>query len=110
MPAARITFGPECVAKSLHPQLFRGLMVAAEVWGERGIPELYVTRLADNGHKATSLHPKGQAADIRTHTLPNGLEESFRAALDSRVGAGYDVILEAVGTPNEHLHMEWDPK
>lgn len=110
MPAARITFLPEAKAVKLHPQLFRAILVAAEVWGERGLQELVVTRLNDGGHRVGSLHGKGEAADIRTHTLPNGLEESYRAALDVRLGAGFDVVLEDVGELNEHLHLEYDPK
>jgi len=74
----------------------------------------WVTSLNDGRHSFTSLHWSNAAVDFRSKHLPN-LETKYNV-LDairerfSPFGRDYDVILEDVGTDNEHYHVEWQPK
>lgn len=81
--------------------------------------EVMITSANDSVHGTNSLHSRDKicrALDFRTHNLFTGrvnyrqqlllqLASELRAALP-----GFDVILESFGLPNEHLHVEWDPK
>lgn len=81
----------------------------------------------------TGLHPLGKALDFRTHDLYYLDENRLFLLLElvslissglagpSRItsvsgntytfrGPLYDVLLENFGEPNEHLHIEYDPK
>lgn len=109
-----------------HPKIRAAWSTAASVWGEfvGDAGELVVTSLNDGSHRVGSYHGKNQAADLRTKNLPN--EASKRTAvkrLAMRLGAtiakpsgvdfwqpdgrGYRVLLEGLGTDNEHCHVEW---
>lgn len=81
-----------------------------ELFNELNIPELTVTSLRDGHHMTGSLHPHGEAVDIRTHGLGTDLPPVLIQKIKTILGPGYDVILESRGTPNEHIHVEWDPK
>lgn len=100
----------------LQPQMVIALLV---VMGEFELytKEVMITAANDSQHMPTSLHAKGRALDFRTHDiLPmmpqnnrtitlNQLKKKLQSVLH-----GYDVVLEDINTPNEHLHIEWDPK
>jgi hypothetical protein len=81
-----------------------------ELFDSLNIPELTVTSLLDGRHMTGSKHPKGEAVDIRTHGLGTDLPPVLVQKIKTILGPGYDVILENRGTPNEHIHVEWDPK
>ena len=90
----------------LQPQMVLAAMVVNEIYGDT---ECVITSANDSKHSAASLHYKGCALDFRTHNYTNDkvyLRDKIKAAL----GQDFDVVLEAVGTPNEHLHVEYDPK
>lgn len=108
----RVSFKDASVkAHKLHPQILWALSVAAEVWETFGAPELIVTSLNDGAHRQGSFHYKGEAADLRTHNLPNSsARRNARDLLAGHLGKDFDVILEDLGGPNEHVHLELDPK
>lgn len=73
--------------------------------------DLVLTSLADSQHKQGSKHPSGQAVDIRTKDLKSAEKRDLKSYLQSSLShQGYDVFLEKVGTKDEHLHIEYDPK
>ena len=102
---------PGVSLRSLCPQIVLALLVAESLWRGLGT-ELVVTSVSDGLHRRGSLHYAGAAADLRTHNLPHAVKESTRDRLWQALGSSeaWDVILEAVGTPNEHIHLEWQPK
>ncbi len=85
-----------------------GILTAHEVYVKEGLP-FTITSITDGKHSAKSLHYKGRAFDLRTHDLPkgntpHGVAMKLRAAL----GGNYDVVVENVGEPNQHIHVEYD--
>lgn len=101
------------------PEMVIALIVADQVLTERGVP-CVVTSANDGGHSAASLHYSRQgkhsdlkcrALDIRSkYPVLDGTEKDVRDEIKRRLGLHYDVLIEAVGTDNEHFHIEWDPK
>ncbi len=69
--------------------------------------ELTVTSVTDGKHGTNSLHPKGQAVDLRTaragidQTEATRLAHKLRAVLNDQ----FDVVVE-----EDHIHLEFDPK
>lgn len=72
--------------------------------------EFTLTACLDGKHKATSLHYKGLAVDIRSKHMGTMLKLKTLNDLRSILGPDFDVLLEGEGTENEHYHLEWDPK
>lgn len=68
-----------------------------------------ITSCNDSKHSDDSLHYDGNAIDTRTHDF-NGDKDRLRMEVKAALGNDFDVVLEAVGTPNEHLHTEYQPK
>ena len=71
--------------------------------------DVVVTAAADGSHKVDSFHYRGLALDFRIKHVP----VEHRPALVKRIKGAIpqcDVLWEGVGTEQEHLHVEWDPK
>src|SRR5687767_3987809 len=64
----------------------------------------------DGVHSRASEHYTGLALDFRTHNVPADKRAKLVQTVTEALGPDYDVIWEAQGTPNEHLHVEYDPK
>lgn len=76
-----------------------------------------ITSANDGKHKDTSRHYSGNALDFRTRDMFNTLSDSQRmyelSMLRSQLTSslpGFDIVLESINLPNEHIHIEWDPK
>lgn len=91
---------------SNHPslKLLDGLLVACTYYTQRGY-HFFWTSGEDSVHGARSLHPSGNAADLRTFHIPEPLRQGFTTGLAVALGVEYDVVLE-----KDHIHMEYDPK
>jgi hypothetical protein len=72
--------------------------------------ELLITSGNDGVHMRGSKHYEDAALDFRTKTLSKNDKHLFKDTLAQRLGVGYDLILEDEDGPNEHLHVEYDPK
>lgn len=95
----------------LCPQMVLASYVVDGVYADFGIKECWITSANDSKHSERSWHYKGRACDYRTHQQElNGREQALRDEVKRRLTNEYDVVLEAVGTDNEHLHVEYDPK
>ena len=94
----------------LCPQIVLATMIVDGLCTKYGVV-CVITSANDSTHSAASWHYKGRALDFRTHyDVLNGREQAFRDEVKEALGAEFDVVLEAVGTPQEHLHIEWDQK
>jgi hypothetical protein len=93
----------------LKPQTVLACLIAEPILKSHGV-ELVVTAGSDGTHKANSKHYSGEAFDIRSHDLDPKLRVPVVEDLKAALGWDFDVILEDFGGPNEHIHIEYDPK
>lgn len=100
---------PGVSLKLLQPQTVVAMIVADGVWNDLGA-ELVVTSGNDGTHMPTSLHYQGKAFDCRTHVFEEGQAARAVEILKAALGAEFDVILEHLGEPQEHCHVENQPK
>lgn len=89
--------------RGIGPEAVVALMVADAVYAVRGF-DMVVTSATDGKHSAGSLHYAGEAVDIRTRDVPEDQRGAIRDEIAARLGANYDVLLEA-----DHIHIEHDP-
>jgi hypothetical protein len=97
----------------VQPPLVRILCGIANVAATVSIvPEVVITSANDGAHKEGSLHFKNAAVDVRTKNLPDEpTKKSFLAALITELGdADFDFVYEDPAGPNQHIHIEHDPK
>ena len=94
----------------LTPQMVLAAIVVNDIFWSLSL-ECVITSCNDGKHSSQSLHYKGQAMDFRTHYPQlDGKEIWLRNKVKDALGDDFDVVMEAIGTPNEHLHVEYDPK
>lgn len=72
--------------------------------------DITVTSGNDSKHKKGSKHYTDEALDIRTKNLTRDEKHALCTAVQSRLGEDYQVFLEFEGGPQEHAHIEHDPK
>lgn len=72
--------------------------------------EVTVTSIRDGQHSERSLHYRGLAVDLRSKHLTPEQRHTALIKLKRELGSDYDVLLESEGKPNEHFHIEYDPK
>ena len=94
----------------LKPQMALGAVIVRDVYTSLDPScSCTITSANDSKHGDGSLHYYGRALDFRTHDF-TGDKAELRAKVKDALGNDFDVVLEGVGTPNEHLHVEHDPK
>ena len=108
-----ISLKPGVQLGNLQPQTVLAICVADGVFSRRGV-ECVVTSGNDGKHKEGSRHYLGLAVDFRLKHIVSP-EERKRVVAEIRsncgtLGTQYDVLHEAEGTANEHLHIEHDAK
>lgn len=94
----------------LTPQMALGCHVVDSTF-KRLVPgyEPTVTSINDGKHGDKSKHYDGNGVDWRTKDYP-GNKHQLRDEVKKDLGDDFDVVLEAEGQDNEHLHTEYDPK
>jgi len=91
--------------------LAMALVLTDQIYADVGAAECTITSIHDSEHSAKSKHYFGRAADIRSKTLTADQKTIVLVRLKARLAPlGFDVLLEDRDGPNEHLHIEWDPK
>ncbi len=89
---------------NLSPQLLFGLIVANQVYEEYQYG-CHITSLNDATHSRTSLHYRGDAADLRTRHMADEDKQLVRDEIKKRLNVHWDVILEG-----DHIHLEFQPR
>jgi len=78
---------------------------------ELELPDVTITAGKDGQHKPGSEHGRGNALDARTKNIRKwATKRAFCDLVKKRLGPLYDVLLEDLGGPNEHLHVERDSR
>lgn len=80
-------------------------------WTQVDSQECVCTSGNDSKHGINSLHShdgKCRALDYRTNNVAN--PSQLKDEIKFRLGQEFDVLFEGAGTPNQHLHVEFDPK
>jgi hypothetical protein len=100
---------PSVSLKGLTPQMSAALPIVGGVYGKHDVD--CVCTCGSNGkHSRTSLHYSGNALDFRTKHLDPSLKATILSEVQQALSAEFDVLLEDMRGPNEHLHVEWQPK
>ena len=69
--------------------------------------DLTITSACDGEHSGPDdPHHRGEAYDVRTHDLPSEKKTALLETITTQLGDRFYTFLEAVDTPNEHLHMQ----
>ncbi len=100
--------------KALSTPMLAGWMLVDKAYSMLGY-DCIVTSANDGKHGWGSLHYSGNALDFRTHHIPRDeldllVKAVRRAVVDDDPSNEFDVILEQRDKPNEHLHVEFQPK
>ena len=85
-------------------------LAVERVYTKLGVDECWITSANDGKHKEGSFHYQNQALDFRLHNVPPHKRGALVAEVRRALGPAFDVLHEAQGSPNEHLHVEYDPK
>lgn len=91
----------------------RNLYIMAAVANAAQALQLNVTVTAGNDgqHMKGSKHYSYEALDVRSKDFPSSKAKAdFLATVMARLGDQYQGFLELPNTPNEHFHIEFDPK
>ena len=98
------------VFKALRAEIYI-ILPALEAIFDKVNRQCVITSAADGNHKPDSFHYKNLALDLRSRDLPNEqVKLDVLLSLRDALGENYDVILESLGKPGEHYHLEFDPK
>ena len=91
----------------------KSLTIAAAVTNAAtvlGLPhDMIITHGRDGKHKRGSKHYSDEALDFRTKHLAPAMKTRLIEVVQQRLGSRYQVLLEDLGTENEHGHAEFDP-
>ena len=101
---------PGVSVKGIQPEMCIASQVVESVYRHFG-ENTIITSACGGGDGPTYRHPKGTALDFRTtHVLESRILDYIFGAIKSALGEEFDVLLEARGEENEHIHVEFDPE
>jgi len=95
--------------RGIRPEMLMGNDIVESVYDKAGL-ECTITSGNDSKHSRGSLHFTGAALDYRTRHVPRGKVGDLVLAVKSALGEEFDVLLEHLDKPQEHLHVEYQPK
>lgn len=87
----------------LTPRMTVGIIIANEVFASFGL-DCWLTSVDDSRHNPGSLHPRGDAIDLRTRFIPKEHRQALPALLKARLSPVFQVIDEG-----DHIHVEHQP-
>jgi hypothetical protein len=91
----------------IRPELGLALSIVDSVLENCGVYETVITSLKDGTHTPGSWHYSGWAADLRSKHIGSAPQKTLVLdAMKSALGAQWTVLLENLGKPNEHYHIE----
>lgn len=97
--------------RGLQPQMAIAYTIACEIYARHGSTGMCVITSASDGvHGPNSLHYKGLALDLRTNNIIDAFLPVIVRELTAALGEQFDVVFEDSHGPNQHVHIEFDPK
>jgi hypothetical protein len=83
------------------------LLAAIEYAATHAGTDLVITSATDGEHSGPNdPHHRGEAYDVRTNDLPEGLKQTVLAAIVNFSGPAFFAFLEDPDTENEHIHCQ----
>lgn len=104
-----LKFKPSVRVLGIRPEMVLATIVIQSAYERKGV-DCVVTVGMDGQHSIGSEHYTGLALDFRLHNVSQPVRDGLVAEIRDALGPDFDVIWEAAGTENEHLHVEYDPK
>lgn len=106
-----IKIGPKARIQGLRPELNVANLTLDGILRQHGNLTMILTHALDGVHSRASIHYMGGAEDLVfvgevTAEVKVKIHEEFVAS----VGQDFDILLEDAGKPNEHIHVEFQPK
>jgi hypothetical protein len=81
-----------------------------DIFNKAGYP-FVITSCNDSTHGIHSLHYSDSAFDFRSKHISSAEEkQQIVNLIKEALTADFDVLLEELGTDQEHFHLEYDPK
>ena len=105
-----LTLGPKVRLLGVMPQTILLLQIMDSL-SDRHKLDLEVSHIIDGIHTRASIHYIGGAPDVIFKSpATTDRKLAYVAALKASVGPDFDIILEDLNLPNEHIHGEYQPK
>ena len=105
-----IKFKPGVVIEDLPKEMYALFPILDELFAKENADAI-ITSARDGVHKKNSLHHRHRAFDLRSKHLNEDAKMRVFSKMKTDLSPfGYDILLEALGKPNEHFHIEHDPK
>jgi hypothetical protein len=92
---------------TIAPAGFR-ILAAIEISASMMLTDLTITSACDGEHSGPDdPHHRGEAYDVRSHDLPDGVKEKVLKTIMGILGfERFYGFIEAPGTDNEHFHIQ----
>lgn len=98
------------VSGKLQPVMDTALDAVRRVWAAHSLGWPTITSIMDGQHMSGSKHYLGLAFDIRLNDVPADIHTGLANEVQLLSGNAFDVVHENHGQPDDHLHVEYDPK
>lgn len=105
-----IKIGLKARLHGIRPELAFANVVLLGILIHRGVT-MVLTHALDGTHTRASIHYAGGAEDlVFIGNVEAAMKKQIHEEWVSSVGQDFDILFEDVGTANEHMHAEWQPK
>lgn len=95
---------------NLTPQMVLAIRIVESVYQKlQPGHDITITSVDEGQHGPGTFHGKGMAVDFRTKDF-NGNKYKLQNDVRLALGDEFDVVLEDLHGPQEHLHVEWDTR
>lgn len=105
---------PGVSLKGLTPQMALAAVIVRDVYFQKDPAcSCTITSANDGKHGEGSLHSKDglcRALDFRTHDYRGGDVDKLAYEIQQALGDEFDVVVEDLNGPNEHIHVEHQPE
>jgi hypothetical protein len=106
-----IRIGPKARLQGIRPEINTALLALEGVLNKHGGMVMEIRHGLDGTHTRASCHYNGCAEDIVfASTLELTVKQQIFEEWKTSVGQDFDILFENPDTPNEHFHVEWQPK